>query len=97
MDANRDSTVAELVDEWASATFNMSSTTQIKQHQGFARLVGLGRPAIPAIIRAYRNHACSNLCLVLRDITGEDVVPEQDWGDSAKTRQHWIDWYERQR
>jgi hypothetical protein len=69
----------------------MSSLRDILSHPSFARIVGIGRPAIPLIVSKLCAES-SWLFLALAAITGKNPVKSEHRGNLELMCGDWIDW-----
>ena len=84
-------TFQELVDEWRSHTAFYSSLIDIVTNPAYQRIIGMGRSAIPLILRELSTQP-DHWFWALKAITREDPVPDQDQGDLVKMRTAWLSW-----
>ncbi len=84
-------TFQELVDEWRSQTAFSSSLIEIVMKPAYQRIIGMGRTAIPLILKELRKQL-DHWFWALKAISGEDPVHEQDQGNLVKMRTAWLAW-----
>jgi len=77
--------------EWKDETAFVSNPAQKFLHPAYARIIGLGRPAIPLILRSMMKEP-SDWFYALRALTGENPVPDQMAGDMVAMTATWILW-----
>ena len=81
----------ELVCEWRDATRFVSSTSEIVSHPAYLRIIGLGKRAVPLILRDLAR-GTDHWFVALAALTGADPVSRDDWGDMEAMRQAWLRW-----
>ena len=72
-----------------------STGRHMRDHPARAEIVRMGPEAVPLILNRMRKHRL-HWHETLREITGEDPVPREDWGRIRKMDQAWLTWAERQ-
>jgi hypothetical protein len=77
--------------KWKRDTRFLSSLSEKYLHPSYARIIGLGRPAIPHILRSLR-HEPDDWFYALRAITGSNIVPMSMAGDMKKMTECWLEW-----
>jgi hypothetical protein len=82
------------VQTWKDETKHCSSVKKAVGHRSYLRIIGLGRPAIPLLIRELQERP-DHWFVALESITGEDPVPPTATFDQAV--QAWVDWWSRRR
>ncbi|WP_217911139.1 hypothetical protein [Myxococcus sp. AM011] len=80
-----------LVAEWKNDVGIESSFVKRILHPAYQRIIGLGRPAIPLILRELRESP-NHWGWALTSITGENPVPAEDAGRLRKIRDAWLRW-----
>lgn len=80
-----------LARKWKSETGPTSSITEMAMHPAYQQIIGLGRPAIPCIVRELEQSP-DHWFWALRSITRADPVPESDAGNLKKMADAWIHW-----
>ena len=80
-----------LADEWKSDTQFMSSVSEMAMHPCYQRIIGLGPPAIPHILRELEEEP-HHWFWALFAITGENPVKENERGKLPKMTAAWIRW-----
>jgi hypothetical protein len=86
---------ADLVRAWRHGIKFESSTTRILGHPAFRRIVALGEPAIPLILREIQREP-DHLSFALREITGTSPVPAGAAGNMARIAALWLAWGRKQ-
>ncbi len=80
-----------LASAWKQDTELHSSPAVIASHAAYRGIVALGAKALPHILRDLaRTHA--PWFWALREITGEDPVPDGDRGDVERMTAAWVAW-----
>ena len=80
-----------LADEWIRASEFLSSPTEIAMLWPYQRIIGLGRTAIPLILRELATDL-RPWFWALRAITGEDPVAECNRGNVRQMADAWQRW-----
>jgi hypothetical protein len=80
-----------LADEWIRASEFLSSPTQIAMLWPYQRIIGLGRAAIPLILRELAKEP-RQWFWALQAITGEDPVEEPERGNVRRMAEAWLQW-----
>lgn len=82
---------AELVEQWNVSCGPTSSLMQMITNQNYLRIIGLGRPAVPLLLRELVERP-DHWDWALRAITGVTVTDQVDEGNLARTAAKWILW-----
>ncbi|MEO8580995.1 MAG: hypothetical protein ABI425_00265 [Patescibacteria group bacterium] len=82
----------ELVDEWKVDTLFESSVDAIINHEAYQEIITLGEQAIPWIIEELEVEI-DHWFYALAKITGENPVPEEEWGNMRKNQKTWVEWW----
>jgi hypothetical protein len=90
-DAQR--TFQALANQWKRETMHMSSLTRTSMHPAYQCIIGMGKTAVPFILRELQEHG-GHWLWALHAITREDPAPEGSDFDSAV--QAWLAWGRRQ-
>lgn len=77
--------------EWKRDTQYSSSLTDKYLHPSYARIIGIGQPAVPLILRSLKQQP-NDWFYALRAITGANPVRSADAGDMQKMSQAWLAW-----
>ena len=80
-----------LAGQWREETAMSSSVVEMAMHPAYQQIIGMGRAAVPYILRELSRQA-DHWFWALKAITGEDPVPERDRGDLARMTQAWLVW-----
>lgn len=79
------------VHEWTTEAGPTSSFSGLTAHPAFRRIVELGRPAVPHLLREIESRP-SLLVWALHEITGENPVPRSARGRIKDMAAAWISW-----
>lgn len=82
---------ARLADEWRRESQFLSSSTDIAMLWPYQRIISLGRPAVPLILKELQKEP-DHWFWALHAITGEDPVPPEDRGYLDKMAAAWLKW-----
>ncbi len=77
--------------KWKRDTQYSSSLTDKYLHPSYARIIGMGQPAVPLILRSLKQQP-NDWFYALRAITGANPVRSADAGDMQKMSQAWLTW-----
>lgn len=80
-----------LVQSVLSETRSESSTNRIAVHPAYQQIIGLGRPAVPLLLREVERRS-GRWFWALKSITREDPVPASDHGRTKKMIDAWLAW-----
>ena len=80
-----------LATEWKQETAHLSSMVTIAEHRAYQEIIGMGRDAIPFILRDLEVSP-SQWFWALRAIAGESPVRPEDRGDVDAMTAAWFDW-----
>ena len=81
----------ELAAAWKSETQYTSSLTEIVTHPAYQQIIGLGRAALPLILKDLK-HEVNHWFWALRALTGENPVQEEDAGKLPRMVAAWVNW-----
>ncbi len=70
-----------------------SSATRIVNHLAYQTIIAMGPPVVRNIILDLIVHGPDHWYHALRQITGENPVPEAHAGMMAAMAQDWVEWY----
>ncbi|HET7462236.1 MAG TPA: hypothetical protein VFJ82_13350 [Longimicrobium sp.] len=76
---------------WKHDTEYQSSPTRIAMHPAYQRIIGMGREALPFILKDLEATRAPWFW-ALHAITGEDPVPEEDRGHIDRMTRAWVRW-----
>lgn len=82
---------SRLAQEWRRETEMLSSITQKSTHRAYQNIIGLGRDALPCILRELERQP-DHWFWALKAITGVDPVPVEHRGKLVEMAKDWIDW-----
>lgn len=80
-----------LADEWIRASEFLSSPNEIAMLWPYQRIIGLGKAAVPLILRELAKEP-RPWFWALRAITGDDPVEECDRGNVNRMAEAWQSW-----
>jgi len=81
----------ELVRSWSTDTAHLSSPIKLIKHPAYQRLIDLGPPVLPLILRDLAESG-RFWFPALNAITGENPVPDDAAGDIERMTRAWIEW-----
>ena len=81
----------DLSEKWKSETAHHSVMSNIILHRSYQEIIGLGRDALPLILRKLSTEP-NHWFWALRAISGEDPVPAGDIGKFDAMRNAWLNW-----
>ena len=81
----------KLVEEWHQETGMMSLVSKIVMHPAYQRIIGMGQPVIPLILRELEREP-DHWFWALRAITGANPVKPEQQGRLKQMAQAWITW-----
>lgn len=76
---------------WKRDTEYQSSPTRIAMHPAYQRIIGMGRDALPFILKDLEATQAPWFW-ALQAITGEEPVPEEDRGHIDRMTRAWLRW-----
>lgn len=85
----------QLASRWKSDTMFISSVQDRVLHPAYQRIIGLGRPVLPFLLRDMEINR-TDWFWALRSITGQDPVPESSRGKRNEMIDAWLAWAEHQ-
>lgn len=94
LSTNRESIEPEfndLVMQWKSERTATSSTTVIAMHPAYQRIIGMGKAALPLILREL-DRELDHWFWALRAISGEDPIPFEHRGKMKQMAIDWLEW-----
>lgn len=80
-----------LAEQWKTESEFLSSTSDAAMHPAYQQIIGLGRAALPRILRELE-HEPRQWFWALKAITGEDPVPPGDRGRVDRMSAVWLEW-----
>ncbi len=81
----------DLAAQWKRETINVSSTSRLVMHPSYQRIIGMGRAALPFILRELQVHP-DWWFWALSAITGENPVPSEKAGSLKDMTTAWLAW-----
>ena len=82
--------------EWKRDTAHLSSPNMITEHRAYQEIIGMGKDAIPLILRDLEETR-AQWFWALNSIAGESPVRPEDRGDVDAMAAAWLDWGKRRR
>ena len=80
---------AALAHQWREETAALSSSSMIAMNQSYQRIIGMGQPVLPLIMREMSREP-DHWFWALMAITGENPVAPDDVGDLEKMTDSWL-------
>ena len=80
-----------LATEWKQETAHLSSMVTIAEHRAYQEIIGMGKDAIPFILRDLEVSP-SQWFWALRSMAEESPVRPEDRGDVDAMTAAWLDW-----
>ena len=80
-----------LIEKWYNETSMFSNTEDIFDNKNYLEMIKLGNGIIPFLIESLDKY--SILSKTLRDITGENPIPEEDRYNSDTYKFYWKNWF----
>ncbi|WP_229415211.1 MULTISPECIES: hypothetical protein [Moorena] len=84
-------TFRQLVHQWREETRGISSTTQAAMHPAYQQIIGMGKEAIPLLLRELEQKS-GRWFWALKSITREDPVQEEHQGNTQEMIKAWLNW-----
>lgn len=81
----------ELANKWRENIAEDSSITNITENINYLRIIALGEPVVPLILKELRREPAPWF-LALNAITGEMTIGNEYPGDFARMAQEWVNW-----
>ena len=82
---------ARLTSKWQEETAYLSSPSAIAEHPAYQEIIGMGKAALPLILRDLRKTQ-AQWFFALRAISGKSPVPLQDRGNVSAMTRAWLEW-----
>ena len=76
---------------WDQETAALSSVSQMAMHPAYQEVIGMGRTAVPLILRELQNKP-RHWFWALRAITGEDPILPEERGKVRAMAAAWVQW-----
>jgi EAL domain-containing protein (putative c-di-GMP-specific phosphodiesterase class I) len=84
-------TFLELAEQWQRETGMLSVTSKISMHPAYQRIIGMGQPVVPLIMRELEREP-DHWFVALSAITGANPVKPEQRGRLKQMAQAWIEW-----
>jgi hypothetical protein len=84
-------TFLELAEQWQRETGMLSVTSKISMHPAYQRIIGMGQPVVPLIMRELEREP-DHWFWALSAITGANPVKPEQRGRLKQMAQAWIEW-----
>jgi hypothetical protein len=81
----------ELVGIWKAGTAPLSSATEMATHPAYQQIIGLGRDAVPLLLRELQREP-DHWFWALKAITGVDPVEPRQRGQIGEMAEAWLRW-----
>ncbi len=81
----------QLKADWKTKTRYMSNSAQMATVWPYQQIIGLGRPALPLILRELERER-DHWFWALEAISGENPVPPEQAGQVESMTKSWLDW-----
>lgn len=81
----------ELVQTWKEDVGPLSSTTEMAMHPAYQQIIGLGRDAVPHLLRELQREP-DHWFWALKAITGVDPVEPRQRGQIREMAEAWLRW-----
>ena len=81
----------ELAAQWRHETGMMSLVTKMSMHSAYQRIIGMGQPVVPLILRELEQEP-DHWFWALQAITGANPVKPEQRGMLQKMAEAWIEW-----
>ncbi len=89
--AQIETTFLELTEQWRRETGMLSVTSKISMHPAYQRIIGIGQPVVPLIMRELEREP-DHWFWALSAITGANPVKPEQRGRLNQMAQAWIEW-----
>ncbi|NAY91713.1 hypothetical protein GTQ34_07280 [Muricauda sp. JGD-17] len=83
----------KLKDQWLEETMFASNSSDIFSNSAYEQIISMGELAIPWIIRDLKR-SNNHWFYALRNITGENPIPQEHAGAIDQMKEDWVDWAE---
>ncbi len=84
-------TFLELAEQWRRETGLLSSITKMSMHPAYQRIIGMGQPVVPLILRDLDREP-DHWFWALQAITGANPVKPEQRGRIEQMAEAWIQW-----
>jgi hypothetical protein len=85
----------DLTVTWRQETALLSSVSMMAMHPAYQRIIGMGKKAIPLILRELQRQP-DHWFWALNAITGDNPIDPEDAGNIAKMRDAWLEYGKKQ-
>jgi len=85
-----------LRDEWKSQRKPESSSARLAMHPAYQKIIGMGPPVVPLLLRELANRAPESWFWALMAITEANPVPPESRGDGEAMARAWLEWGKKQ-
>ncbi len=82
---------SRLAERWHHETGFLSNPSGITDNPAYQSIIAMGERAIPLILQDLKEHG-GHWYTALREISGTDPVPVEDWGYVEKMKAVWLQW-----
>lgn len=80
-----------LASQWRDETAFSSSTSAMVSHPAYHAIIRLGPAVVPLLLHELETEPV-HWFEALKAITGEDPVPQEDWGNIRRMADAWLAW-----
>jgi hypothetical protein len=80
-----------LANQWRESRGPTSSVTQMAMHPAYQQIMGMGKAAIPLILKELAREP-DHWFWALKAISGVDPVPQESRGDLSAMAEAWLNW-----
>lgn len=80
-----------MVGIWKAGTAPLSSATEMATHPAYQQIIGLGRDAVPLLLRELQREP-DHWFWALKAITGVDPVEPRQRGQIGEMAEAWLRW-----
>ena len=91
-----ESTFKVLVNAWHKEADYWSFSDQRASHWAYRKIIDLGKPALPLILREMEADDNSDWRHALEIITGKNPVTKEMWGERGAAKKAWLNWARQQ-
>ncbi|MEI8019480.1 MAG: N-6 DNA methylase [Schlesneria sp.] len=82
--------------KWKRETGHLSNVNKKMRHPAYVQIVEMGKAAVPLLIEDLRRTQ-SDWFWALSEITGDQPIPESDFGNIPKMTEAWVKWAAKRR
>lgn len=80
-----------LAAQWRAETELLSSSSAMTAHPAYRAIISLGPGVVPLLLADLQREP-AHWFEALRELTGEDPVPREHWGNVPAMRDDWVAW-----